>query len=76
MPESVGRRKFHAFLSYAHADKEQADVLFHFLSQVAGIPIWYDAVSLPPGAAIAPTLHEAIESSRAAIILLSERGRV
>lgn len=70
----VGKRPFHAFLSHAHVDKEEADKLFHLLSEVANIPVWYDAVNLPPGATIAENLFEAIENSRAVIILLSEKS--
>jgi len=70
----VGKRRFHAFLSHAHVDKDQADTLFHLLSDVANIPVWYDSVNLPPGATIADNLFEAIQSSRAVIILLSRQS--
>ncbi len=70
----IGKRHFRAFLSHAHVDKNKADALFHFLNDVANIPVWYDAVNLPPGATIAENLFEAIENSRAAIILLSQQS--
>jgi TIR domain len=70
----IGKRPFHAFLSHAHVDKEKTDSLYHFLYDVANIPVWYDAVNLPPGATIAGSLFEAIENSRAAIILLSQQS--
>ena len=70
----VGKRRFHAFLSHAHVDKDQADTLFHLLSDVANIPVWYDSVNLPPGATIADNLFEAIQNSRAVIILLSRQS--
>ena len=38
---------------------------------MAGIPVWYDAVNLPPGASFVQGLHESIVKSRSAIILLS-----
>jgi TIR domain len=72
--EAVGKRRFHAFLSHAHVDKALADNLYHFLSEIAGIPIWYDAVDLPPGATILDNLFDGIENSRAAVILLSQRS--
>lgn len=70
----VGKRRFHAFLSHAHVDKNQADHLYNWLHNVAGMPIWYDAFNMPPGATIAQALPEAIENSRSAILLLSNRS--
>lgn len=70
----VGKRRFHAFLSHAHVDKDQADRLYKWLQDVAGMPIWYDAVNLPPGATIAQALSEAIENSRSVILLLSRQS--
>jgi TIR domain len=67
----IGKRPYHAFLSHAHVDKGQADRLYDFLTRVAGFRVWYDAVDLPPGASFVRGLHEAIEESRNAIILLS-----
>ena len=71
---AVGQRPHHAFLSHAHVNRVQADNLYDFLWRVAGIPVWYDAVNLPPGAPFARDLYKAIENSRAAIILLSEES--
>jgi hypothetical protein len=70
----IGKRHYHAFLSHAHVDKIHADALFRLLSGVAKIPIWYDAENLPPGATIAENLFQAIESSRAVIVLLSRQS--
>ncbi len=76
----VGKRRFHLFLSHAHVDKDRADLLYAWLSNVAAIPVWYDAVNMPPGATIAEQLPEAISNSRAMLLLLSkesvERGWV
>jgi TIR domain len=68
----VGKRKFHAFLSHAHVDKAVADLLFEWLSNVVGAPVWYDSVELPPGATIEEVLPSAIENSRSMILLLSK----
>jgi hypothetical protein len=70
----VGKRRFHAFLSHAHVDKDQADHLFKWLQDIAGMPVWYDAVNMPPGATIAQKLPEAIENSRSVILLLSKQS--
>ncbi len=47
---AVQKRSFHAFLSHAHADKVIVDRLDHWLSEVCGIPIWYDARNLQASA--------------------------
>jgi TIR domain len=70
----VGRRRFHAFISHAHVDRSAADALVEWLDDTASIPVWYDAVQLPPGATIAQALPDAIENSRSMIILLSEES--
>jgi hypothetical protein len=70
----VGKRRFHAFLSHAHVDKDQADHLFKWLQDVVGVPVWYDAVNMPPGATIAQALPEAIGNSRSVILLLSKQS--
>jgi TIR domain len=70
----IAKRPFHAFLSHAHVDKKTVDNLYHFLFDVANIPVWYDAVDLPAGATIADSLFQAIENSRAMIIFLSHQS--
>lgn len=67
----VGKRRFHAFLSHAHVDKSHADRLDEWLHSTAGVPVWYDAVELPPGAKVASALSVAIENSRSLILLMS-----
>jgi hypothetical protein len=68
----IGRRPHHAFLSHAHIDKSHADRLYEWLSNVVGLSVWYDAKNLPIGATIAKALPEAIQNSRALILLLSK----
>ena len=68
----VGKRRFHAFLSHAHVDKGRADQLVEWLRDVAAVPVWYDAVNMPPGATIAQVLPDAIENSRSLILLMSK----
>jgi len=70
----VGRRRFHAFISHAHVDRSVADALVEWLDDTASIPVWYDAVQLPPGATIVQALPDAIENSRSMIILLSKES--
>ena len=67
----IHKRKFHVFLSHAHADNTFVDGLHSWLSEVAGISTWYDARHLPAGATIATHLADAIAQCRAMIIVLS-----
>jgi hypothetical protein len=66
------RRPYQAFLSHAHADKATVDYLSRWLTDTAGLAIWYDAVHLPAGARIATELGNAMAQSKAAIIVLSQ----
>jgi hypothetical protein len=61
----IGKRPYHALLSHAHVNKAQADRLHDFLSRVVDIPVWYDAVNLPPGASFVQGLHESIVEAAA-----------
>ena len=45
-----------------------------WLRDVVAAPVWYDAVDLPPGAAAATALPDAIERSRSLILLLSKES--
>ena len=65
-------KKFGAFLSHAHADKAAVDRLYAWLSDVAGVQVWYDALNMPPGSEISSFLPAAILDSRACILILSE----
>jgi hypothetical protein len=68
----VHRRKYHAFLSHAHADKASVDAIHSWLTDVAGIPVWYDATHLSPSASIVTALEEGISQSRTVMLVLSD----
>ncbi len=63
---------FHTFLSHSHSDKVIVDGLYHWLSEVSGIPVWYDGRNLPPSSRIATELPKAISNCRSMSIILSE----
>lgn len=67
----IHKRKFHTFLSHAHADKAVVDKLYEWISNISGIPVWYDAHHLPVGATIATHLATAITQCRSLILVLS-----
>src|ERR1035438_2802981 len=67
----VHRRQFDAFLSHAHTDRAFADALFRWLTEIAGLNIWYDAKNLDGGALIGTGLQTAIEQCRGILLLAS-----
>jgi hypothetical protein len=71
-PLPIPKRKFHTFLSHAHVDKQAVDGLYTWLTEVAGVPAWYDAEHLPPGATIETALPEAIQECRSMILVVSQ----
>lgn len=74
MSDPVHKRKFFSFISHAHADKGIVDQIESWLTETAGLPVWYDSRYLPSGAKIASELGKAIEDCRSTIIVLSKRS--
>jgi TIR domain len=66
------RRLYRAFLSHAHADKNFVNELHKWLSEDAGIPIWYDSYSLATSSTISTDIANAITQCRTMIIVLSK----
>ncbi len=74
MDVPIHKRKFYTFISHAHANKDVVDKIEAWLTNKAGLPVWYDARFLPPGAKIASELGKAIEQCRSVVIVLSKRS--
>jgi hypothetical protein len=74
MSTPVHKRKFFSFISHAHADKGIVDQIESWLTNTAGLPVWYDSRFLPSGAKIASELGKAIEDCRSTILVLSKRS--
>ena len=70
MPLPVSKRDFDAFLSHAHVDRVFVERLYTWLTECAGLNVWYDAKQMP-GQGIASGLKSGIERSRAAIVVAS-----
>jgi hypothetical protein len=66
------RRLYRAFLSHAHLNRIMVDLMYHALSEKAGIPLWYDAHNLSASATLATSLAKAISQCRNMIIILSK----
>jgi hypothetical protein len=74
MSNPVHKRKFFSFISHAHADKAIVDQIESWLTNTAGLPVWYDSRFLPSGAKLASALGKAIEDCRSTILVLSKRS--
>jgi hypothetical protein len=70
----VNKRPFHAFVSHAHADKAFVDRIDNWLTEVAGLNVWYDGRNFPASALLSTHLGDAINQCRAMIIVLSNRS--
>ncbi len=69
----VPQRDFHIFLSHASADKALVvEKLFRWLTDVAGMRVWYDADSLSGGVAFGSALADAILQCRALVVVISK----
>jgi hypothetical protein len=68
----IRERTYHAFLSCKDSDRKTVDALYHWLNDIASIPIWYDSRDLPLGNDIENELLKAIAKSRSIILVLSE----
>ena len=68
------RRRYHAFLSYSHEDRDIAKKLYLWLTQTAEFEIWFDEHNLEAGSAVAKDLAEEFSNCRAWIILASKNS--
>jgi hypothetical protein len=69
----INKRDFDVFLSHAHVDKQFVDALYAWLTEAAGMKVWYDAKQMG-GQGILHGLKQGIENSRGAIIVASEEA--
>ena len=69
---AIRKRRYRAFLSHAHVDKEFVDRLHDLLARAAGLPIWYDSTSLQASKAIASELPDCIRQCQAIMLVLSQ----
>jgi hypothetical protein len=70
---AFNRRPYRAFLSHSHVDKSFVDKLYVWLSEFAGMKVWYDSVEFPNGL-VASELGNALERCKSAILILSEKS--
>ena len=72
-PTPLNQRANNIFLSHSSKDKlDFVDGLYQWLTKTAGLKVWYDR-NLVSGA-ISSNLEIGIDSSKAAVIVLSEHS--
>jgi hypothetical protein len=69
----VDRRQFHVFLSHSSQDKALiVDALYQWMTDIAGLRVWYDSDGLSAGNLVGESLDAAIGECRALVVLLSK----
>jgi len=68
--EDVSEKRFDAFLSYSHRDRDRADILLSLL-RGAGLRIFFDGEQIVPGDNIVARLHAGMTHTSHAIILVT-----
>ncbi|MEM9671966.1 MAG: toll/interleukin-1 receptor domain-containing protein [Cyclobacteriaceae bacterium] len=74
MNNSVHKRDFDIFLSYASEDRHIADNIDNWLSEFAGFQVWYAPRELSGGSLLATDLQKAISRSRGIIIIATQNS--
>lgn len=74
MPLPINKREFDLFLSHAHKDHAFVSKLDHWLTQSAGLNVWYDARELGGGSLLATDLQRAIGRCRGVLIVASDEA--
>lgn len=68
----INKREFDVFLSHAHKDKRFIDKLDQWLSETAGLNVWYDAREFSGGSMLATDLQQAIERCKGVLLVASD----
>lgn len=68
---TIGADEFHVFISYRSTDRSFAMRLYERMDAI-GLRVFLDQHELVPGDRLAGTLHEALDRSHAAVVLISK----
>ncbi len=68
----LNKRDFDIFLSHAHKDRPFVESLDRWLTEKAGLRVWYDARELSGGSLLATDLQGAIERCRGILLIASQ----
>lgn len=67
----LNKRNYDIFLSHSHTDAIFAEVLYTWLTGVAGLTVWFDKTQLGAGSFLATDLQAAIGNCRSIILIVS-----
>ena len=67
----LNKRSYDIFLSHSHSDAVFADLLYTWLTGIAGLKVWFDKTQLGPGSLLATDLQAAIGDCRSIILIVS-----
>jgi hypothetical protein len=70
----INKREFDLFLSHAHKDHAFVAQLDRWLTQTAGLSVWYDARELGGGSLLATDLQRAIGRCRGVLLIASDEA--
>lgn len=68
------KRDYDIFLSHAHSDKNFVEYIDNWLTEKAGLNVWYDARELSGGALLATDLQTAINRCKGVLLIASEEA--
>lgn len=68
----IRKREFDLFLSHAHRDRTFVSELDRWLSDSAGLRVWYDGREMAGGSLLATDLQRAIERCRGILLVASD----
>ncbi|MEN9414557.1 MAG: hypothetical protein RLZ62_861 [Bacteroidota bacterium] len=70
----IAKRDFDIFLSHAHRDRRLVDYLDNWLSNFAGLKVWYDGRELSGGSLLATQLQNAIVRCRGILLVATKEA--
>lgn len=70
----IHKREFDIFLSYAHKDEQFVAELYRWLTEAAGLSVWYDGREFGGGSHLATDLQHAIERCRGILLVASDES--
>ncbi len=70
----IHKREFDIFLSHAHKDQLFVEEVDRWLTEAAGLNVWYDARELGGGSLLATDLQRAIERCKGVLLVASDES--
>lgn len=70
----LNKRDHDIFISYAHSDRAFVETLYRWLTETAGLQVWWDDRDLAAGAMLATDLQRNIERCRAVLLVATDES--